>query len=263
MPWFKVDDGFAFHRKTLKASNQAIGLWVKAGSWCAQQLTDGHVPVGVILAFGCSLEDAGNLVDAELWEVDGDGFRFLNWIEFQPSKETIEAERERARVRKQEWRDKKAGLNGSPSGRPTGTDNGTPTGTDGGTNDGVPPTPTRPDPTRPDPTVLPTEVPVATSPSPRGTRLPEDFVITDEMKAWAVEKGMTGVYVIPRHEMFMNHWPAQPGKTGVKLDWVKTWKNWMLRDFKPPAGNVTAVEFGDKPTEPTPPSDDRRQLWKS
>lgn len=149
MPWFKVDDGFAFHQKTLRATNQAIGLWVKAGSWCAQQLTDGHVPVGVILAFGSSIEDAQNLVEADLWEVDGAGFRFRNWVEFQPSKQEVEREREKARIRKQEWRDRQN------AGSPIGSHAGTPTGTDSGTNAGSPigkdgvgaGSPTRPDPT--------------------------------------------------------------------------------------------------------------------
>jgi hypothetical protein len=264
VPWFKVDDGFAFHRKTLRAPNQAIGLWVKAGSWCAQQLTDGHVPIGVILAFGSSLEDAQSLVEAELWEVEGEGFRFRNWAEFQPSKEEVERERERARKRKQEWRESRRNGTRPPSG-PSGTDKGTPTGTDKGTttetDGGVTPTPTRPDPTRPDPTVLPTEVPSASSPTKRGTRLPSDFVITDEMKDWAVKKGMTGSYVLPRHEQFMNHWPAQAGKAGVKLDWVLTWKNWMLRDFTP-KDNVHSVDFGGEPERRTYAKDDVRARFQ-
>lgn len=33
MSWFKVDDHLAFHRKTLAAGNEAMGLWVRAGSW--------------------------------------------------------------------------------------------------------------------------------------------------------------------------------------------------------------------------------------
>ena len=33
MPWFNVDDGFAFHRKAVRAGNAAIGLWTRAGSW--------------------------------------------------------------------------------------------------------------------------------------------------------------------------------------------------------------------------------------
>jgi hypothetical protein len=59
----------------------------------------------------------------------------------------------------------------------------------------------------------------------RGTRLPADFRITDEMRQWAREKA-------PRcgasdHEAFVDHFTAAPGAKGVKLDWVATWRNWM------------------------------------
>jgi hypothetical protein len=28
-------------------------------------------------------------------------------------------------------------------------------------------------------------------------------------------------------ERFCDHWWSKPGKDGRKLDWVRTWKNWM------------------------------------
>jgi hypothetical protein len=31
------------------------------------------------------------------------------------------------------------------------------------------------------------------------------------------------------HEKFHNHWPAQPGQKGVKADWDRTWRNWIIR----------------------------------
>lgn len=180
MPWFKVDDGFAFHRKTLSATNQAIGLWVKAGSWCAQQLTDGHIPVSVIVAFGSSLEDAQCLVDADLWEVDGEGFRFLNWAEFQPSKAEVEKEREKARKRKQQWRDRQNGE--SPDGSPAGTTSGTDSGTNGespdGKDGGGAGSPTRPDPTH-----------ISTG-AKRATQMPKDWQPKDEHLAIAREYGL-------------------------------------------------------------------------
>jgi len=257
MPWFKVDDGFAFHRKTIRAGNLAVGLWVRAGSWSAQQLTDGHVPLDVVVALGGTADDAEQLVDAGLWDGTEEGYAFRGWHEYQPSREAVEEEREKARKRKQAWRDSKTdggGPDGRPPVRPGGTDGGTRNGTDVGT----PASPTRPDPTRP---VLPTEVPKSVAASQRGTRLSEDFTITEEMKTWAIEKGMTGTYVLARHETFMNHWPAQPGKAGVKLDWVKTWKNWMLRDFKP-TGNITPVDFGGEPQRPAFAKDDVRARFQ-
>src|SRR4051812_8941676 len=66
MVWFNVDDGLAFHRKTLRAGNAAMGLWVRAGAECAGQLTDGFVSVLLARQLGKSAEIRA-LVDAELW----------------------------------------------------------------------------------------------------------------------------------------------------------------------------------------------------
>jgi hypothetical protein len=61
----------------------------------------------------------------------------------------------------------------------------------------------------------------------RGTRLPDDFAITDELKAWFAEncRGVDG----PREtEKFRNYWRAKTGKDATKIDWPATWRNWML-----------------------------------
>lgn len=104
MPWFKVDDGFAFHRKALKAGNTALGLWVRAGSWCAHQLTDGQVPAEVLALLGGSSEDAEALVSAGLWDRTEEGYEFRGWHEYQPTKADVEEERSKARERQKEWR---------------------------------------------------------------------------------------------------------------------------------------------------------------
>ena len=102
MPWFKVDDALAFHMKALAAGNTALGLWVRAGSWSMQQLTDGFVPTSMVTALGGQRRDSTALTDAGLWhEVEG-GFQFHDWDEYQPTREQWEAERiaTRERVRK-------------------------------------------------------------------------------------------------------------------------------------------------------------------
>lgn len=61
----------------------------------------------------------------------------------------------------------------------------------------------------------------------RGTRLPDDFAITDDLKTWFAEKcpNIDG----PREtEKFRNYWRAKSGKDATKVDWAATWKNWML-----------------------------------
>jgi hypothetical protein len=99
VPWFKVDDGFAFHRKAIKAGNVAVGVWVRAGSWSAQQLTDGVIPEEIVPLLGATTEDADRLVSAGLWERIDDGYKFIGWDEYQPSKDEVEANRFSSRER--------------------------------------------------------------------------------------------------------------------------------------------------------------------
>jgi hypothetical protein len=100
MPWFLVDDGFAFHRKVVAAGNAALGLWVRAGSWCARELTDGFVPDHMLTALG-TRPQAKRLVAVGLWErVDG-GYRFWQWNDpgRQPTRNQVEQKRAAARER--------------------------------------------------------------------------------------------------------------------------------------------------------------------
>ncbi len=99
MPWFKVDDKLHDHRKTRAAGKAAMGVWVLAGSWSADNLTDGFVPASVLSRWG-TRADANKLVSAGLWvadEQDGEkGWRFHQWNEDgrQPTREETLARRE-------------------------------------------------------------------------------------------------------------------------------------------------------------------------
>lgn len=64
-------------------------------------------------------------------------------------------------------------------------------------------------------------------PAKRGTRIPADFTVTQEMVAWAMEN-VPGVNGKAETEKFVNHWRAKTGRDATKLDWVATWRNWML-----------------------------------
>lgn len=102
IPWFKVDDNFAFHRKTVAAGNAAIGLWVRAGAWSAGQLTDGHVPADIVKVLGGRPADARKLVEVGLWQVADGGYDFHQWNEEdrQPRRSDVEAKRAEWRARK-------------------------------------------------------------------------------------------------------------------------------------------------------------------
>lgn len=105
MTWFRVDDNLAFHPKVLLAGNTAMGLWVRAGAYCAQQLTDGFVPDEMVRNLD-GLKAAPALVEAGLWSRVEGGYQFHEWTEEgrQPTRAEILDRRKVDRERKAERR---------------------------------------------------------------------------------------------------------------------------------------------------------------
>jgi hypothetical protein len=66
-----------------------------------------------------------------------------------------------------------------------------------------------------------------TAAAKRGTRIPDDFTVSPEMVAWAVEH-CPHVDGRTETQKFINYWTAKTGKDATKLDWPATWRNWML-----------------------------------
>lgn len=107
MPWFRVDDTFSDHPKVDELSLSAVGLWTLAGSWSARNLTDGHVTSARVRKFGGTSAEVTELVEADLWIEDGNGWRFKSWDEYQPTKDSVEKERAAARKRMHDMRSKR------------------------------------------------------------------------------------------------------------------------------------------------------------
>lgn len=144
IPWFKVDDALAFSSKVMLAGNAGMGLWVRAGSWSAAQLTDGFIPAHVALTLG-SPDEAASLVSSGLWvEADG-GYQFHDWDDYQPKKDDVLKEREDKRQRMADLRAKRrdAARAGSVTSNSRVT---TPARAGSVTNLCSSPDPTRPDP---------------------------------------------------------------------------------------------------------------------
>lgn len=91
--WFKVDDSFFSNPKTAMLSDGATALWLRAGSWSAQQLTDGFIPARMLPMFRGSDDSVNELCDVGLWERDGerDGYLFHDWSDYQPDGEEVDA----------------------------------------------------------------------------------------------------------------------------------------------------------------------------
>ncbi len=139
MTWFKVDDSMSDHPKfaALEASphwSEAVALWTVAGSWCAKHLTDGNVPctaLRTLVPIDCS-NAASELVRVGLWEIAEGGWRFHDWLSFQPSRASVLKKREKTKKRVDKLRKKRNAVSSSVRNAPRNT---------------------TPDPTRPDPSV--------------------------------------------------------------------------------------------------------------
>lgn len=184
MAWFKVDDGFHSSRKLLSIPKRhrlaAAGVWVIAGSWCADQLTDGHVPDYMLKEWGATPAIVSALIEAGLWERMESSNVFYKWHEYQPSKRDVDAEREASRERMREIRARRKQrkpLDSAASGEVFGrtVENG---------SENV----RNPDPTRPDPT--PTTTPKGVVGKARETPLPDNWAPTDEHRSRASTDGL-------------------------------------------------------------------------
>ena len=104
--WFKVDDAFWSHPKVIQAGNAAIGLWLRCGSYSAQHLTDGFIPVAIARHIG-SAGLARRLVDVGLWTTSEDpcGYVMHDWADYQPTRATWLARREGNAERQRLWRE--------------------------------------------------------------------------------------------------------------------------------------------------------------
>ena len=115
MTWFRVDDGFHKHRKRRSAGLEAIGMWTVCGSWTCDAGSDGFIP---------ELEAAGvggakwrrivnRLIESGLWEHathDGEsGYLMHDYTDYNPTRASLEADKESTRERVQKWREERRG----------------------------------------------------------------------------------------------------------------------------------------------------------
>ena len=75
----------------------------------------------------------------------------------------------------------------------------------------------------------------------RGTRLPADWVATEEQLRFC-QTDRPDLNPKAVADRFKDFWIAQPGTKGVKLDWDATWRNWVRNEK---AGGGTKPASGD------------------
>lgn len=105
MTWLKLDDKFPHHPKVVGLSDVAFRLHMSALSHCAEYETDGRVVAHAVTLLTNHTEEERqeaikDLVDAGLWELIVGGWEIHDFLEWNPSKAELKANRRR-------WSDKK------------------------------------------------------------------------------------------------------------------------------------------------------------
>ena len=76
----------------------------------------------------------------------------------------------------------------------------------------------------------------------RGTRIPPDFQVTEEHRAWATVKMMPDPDSLI--DEFRDFWAAKAGQNGTKLDWDATFRTWMRNAKQRQKGNGYGKKTG-------------------
>lgn len=105
MSWAKLDDRFHDNRKVRRAwltCPAAIGLYALALTYCASHETDGHVDQEFVLATVPKPRERDRmvaaLIDAGLWHANGSGWIVNDYLDFNLSRDDLEARREAKRA---------------------------------------------------------------------------------------------------------------------------------------------------------------------
>lgn len=227
--WFRVNDGLFSDPKWSKTASKSRALWVTAGSWCSQYLTDGNVPRNKLRALGGTPAAAQNLVDVGLWEETETGWSFHDWKDYNPSRETVLQQRaetaervKKHRQKQQEDRDRRNGVSNTAPARAQ--------------------FPTRPDP-------LSTSVAGESSSSSVSEREGDDGPTTTEL----IERGagrLKPVDLQTEAEAFRAH---NRGRWPELHDWRRAWSGWLTKaaERNRPTPTPDRPECPDHPGQPT------------
>jgi hypothetical protein len=128
MPFFPVDDGLWGHPKADAAGDAALGLWTRAGSYCAKYTTEGTLTAAEVRKLGAKPSQVRALITAGLWHApDHDcdrcpqpppgGYQFHEWHKNgNRTREQVEADRAAAAERQRRFRQRKAPDDPPPDG---------------------------------------------------------------------------------------------------------------------------------------------------
>lgn len=214
--YITLHDGMPDNRKIRALSDKGFRTLVELWCWCSREKNDGAFDQDSWGTFG-NTKARTELIAKGLVEITSDGFAAHDYLEHQRSRAEIEeltAKRAkagsaggRARVANQAFAQASASASAKQPASKVQPETDTET------------------------EELPngSSLGAAKRPSARGTRIPDTFIVTAEMRSWATESA-PHVDVNRATEMFVNYWRAKAGRDATKLDWILTWRNWLLSD---------------------------------
>ncbi|GAA2199837.1 hypothetical protein [Streptomyces bangladeshensis] len=268
MPWVKLDDRFPSHRKVALLPDRAFRLHVSAICWCSENLTDGRIAdreLPLVAKIRGLKATAQQLVDAGLWDRIEGGWEIHDYLDYNPSRAQVIAERKKNAERQERFRQRKNGKPVPPDGNGVTPDAPDAHGThDGDTNaarrrhdgdttatgsDAAPEAesqvsevrngvtnevPSRPVPSRP---LSMADVGGesagssaadldAFAPSPIEV---DGFHLNDSMRAWALRTFGPGLDLDYETAQFIDHFRANGQR---RSNWPTEWQKWIRRSAK-------------------------------
>jgi hypothetical protein len=123
--WLRLDDSYPEHPKLASLTDSAFRAHVRCMAYCARHLTDGYVPASVVREYAGSvlgeLTATPRIGSSSLLEECDGGFMVHDYLDYNPTREKVLADRKREADRKAAQRH-----GGCPGGTPGGTTGGTP-----------------------------------------------------------------------------------------------------------------------------------------
>jgi hypothetical protein len=110
MPYAHLDDRFYGNPKILGTPLPALGLYAVGLSYCNAQLTDGFIPRSVVVGWRGWAAAAKILVARNLWAEVTEGFHVHDFLDWNPSRQQVLADRAAAAERKRSSRGRPAGV---------------------------------------------------------------------------------------------------------------------------------------------------------
>jgi hypothetical protein len=226
--YFKVTNNLPDHPKVVEAGGDAGWLHVCAMAYCSGNFTDGMVPIKLVPRLSDRENPkqlASKLLDVGLWHASGheckrcaqpDDKHYIihDYLDHQTS-----AERARETSLKRAAAGRRGGEAKAASSKLLGA------GYDGASSKRV--AEEEQEEHGKKTSSSSSRTPSAAAKETKGTRIPDDFTVTDAMKKWAAEN-------VPRISWprettkFVNHWKSKAGRDATKVKWDLAWQNWLL-----------------------------------